>query len=100
MPDERVEWAEFVGAIAEIAEIGHEGVGRESRLLEDLNLDSLALAELVALLLVELEMGTLESDLVERDWKLVTVGELFDEYSRGVPPARREEYVIHTRYRQ
>jgi acyl carrier protein len=100
LSEERIDWEGFVDAICEVAAVDRERVGRGSRLLEDLDLDSFALAELVALLLVEFEVGTLESDLGERDWKLVTVGELFDEYRRGVPPARREEFVVHTRYRR
>jgi acyl carrier protein len=63
-------------------------------LIDDLGIDSLALSELVVFLLVDLQMTSLESDLGKRDWTMVKVGELFDEYARGQAPPARQQFVI------
>lgn len=56
--------------------------GEDPRLIEDLDLDSLAMAE--ALLVVEERFGLKpgRSDFLVRDWRGVTVSELFEELCR------------------
>lgn len=90
-------WEQFAAAIAEAAQVPVEKITPTSRLLEDLGLDSLALSELIVLLIVELEMTKLESELASREWDRVTVGELFEEYQQGERPPRGKEYVIRER---
>lgn len=80
---------EFAAVIAEVAQVPVERVQPSSRLLEDLSLDSLSLAELVCVLIVDLGMATVDDDVGERDWFGITVGELFGEYERGVATPRR-----------
>lgn len=67
-----------------------------SRLLADLDVDSLALSEVIVLLVIDFKMASLETNLSTREWELVTVGELFEEYQRGQPPPNREQFVLRT----
>jgi acyl carrier protein len=95
MADERwLEWVRFAEAIAEAANLPIETIEPGSRLLEDLGIDSLGLAEVICLLLVDFKMASLESDLSTRDWRLVTVGELYEEYQRGEALPPRERYTL------
>ena len=93
----KLRWEQFASAIAEAGEVSVETITPESRLLEDLGLDSLALSEVVVLLMVDFGMSALEKELASREWERVTVGELFDEYQRDERPARGKEYVIRER---
>lgn len=93
----KLQWREFAQAVAGAANVPAEAITAESRLLDDLGLDSLALSEVVVMLLVDLGMASLESGLGQRDWRHVTVGELFEEYRQGRPGAPREQFVIRQR---
>jgi acyl carrier protein len=92
-----LDWEAFARAVADVARVPAAQVGPETRLLEDLNLDSLALAELIVLLTVDLGMSKLEAELGTREWERVSLRQLFDEYQRGERPARGKQYVIRER---
>lgn len=92
--EEKLGWDEFAAAIGGAANIAGSAIDRRSRLLEDLGLDSLALAEVVVLLLVDFNMTRLGVELGKRNWTLVTVGELYDEYQWDEPPPHRKEFVM------
>ncbi len=95
--DQVLEWERFRAAIAEVADAPPDAVTLKSRLIEDLGVDSFGLAELVAVLLVDLAMSSLESDLVDREWERLTVGELFEEYLGQERPAGGPEFVMRRR---
>jgi acyl carrier protein len=65
-----------------------EDLAPSMRLDQDLALDSLALTEVVVLLIVDFDMETLAEELEQRDWRGVTLGDLYGEYRTG-QPARR-----------
>jgi acyl carrier protein len=100
MTESKMGWDEFAETVADIANVPRPSVQPASCVLEDLGLDSFALSELVAWLLIELDMATLESELADRDWSQVTVGELFTEYQDEQSPPLRERYMIRTRSQQ
>lgn len=54
------------------------------RLIADLGLDSLALAEVITALVLDFGMESLAADLDDRQWELVTLGELHEEQRTGV----------------
>lgn len=76
--DER--WEHFARAVAAAAQVRPEAISRTTRLEDDLGIDSLALAELVVMLIVDFEMETLADDFDQRNWSEVTVGALYEEY--------------------
>jgi acyl carrier protein len=76
-------WEHFAAAVAGIAQVQAQDIAPTTRLDNDLGLDSLALTELVVLLIVDFDMESLEDDLDDRDWAHVTVGALYDEYTSG-----------------
>jgi acyl carrier protein len=80
-----ITWEEFATEVAEIAQVAAAEVGPDTKVLEDLALDSLALAELGVVLVDKYDLGTLSSDLEARSWDNVTVRALYDEYLTGVP---------------
>jgi acyl carrier protein len=80
-------WETFAAAIASSAQVSVDRIGSGTRLTEDLGLDSLALTELVVLLIVEFDMTDLADDLEARNWAGVTVGALYSEYRRGLETA-------------
>jgi acyl carrier protein len=80
---------DFAVVIAEAAQVPIDRIESSSRLLEDLGIDSLSLAELVCVLIVDLGMASVDDDVGERDWFEITVGELFREYERGAATPRR-----------
>jgi hypothetical protein len=51
----------------------------------ELGLDSLAVAELAAFLISELEVESLGADLDRRDWRAVTPATLYAEYLAAAP---------------
>jgi acyl carrier protein len=79
-------WEEFAVAVASSAHVPVDTVERDTRLDHDLDLDSLALAELIVMLIVEFDMETLADDLEGRNWSAMTVGGLYEEY-RSTPGA-------------
>ena len=74
-----------VGAGAEVV----AAVDGDTRLIEDLGLDSLSLTELVVILIERHDMYSLSKTLEERSWEHVTARALYDEYLTGVPPSAR-----------
>lgn len=95
---EKLGWEAFVTVLARAANVSSEAIERRTRLADDLGLDSLAFAEVIVALLVDLDMESIEQDLGQRDWRDVTVGELFDEYQSGQGRARGEQFVMRTRW--
>ena len=75
----------FAAEVAAVAEIPSETIGEETRLIGDLNLDSLALTELVVMLIEKFDMSELGSGLDDRAWSKVTVRNLYDEFLTGQP---------------
>lgn len=73
-------WEAFRAEIATIAAADPATVAAEARLIEDLGLDSVALAELVGFLVGELGMTALDDELADRRWNDLTAGALYDEY--------------------
>jgi acyl carrier protein len=75
--------------VAKIADCPPDQVQEGSRLIEDVGLDSLSLAELVVILIEKYDMFSLSQTLEERSWEKVTVRSLYDEYLTGLPPRAR-----------
>jgi acyl carrier protein len=73
-------WTEFAGAVAGLAGVPAEHVTTDTRLVDDLGLDSLALAELVVTLVADFGIESLAQDFDERNWAAVTVGALYDDW--------------------
>jgi acyl carrier protein/RimJ/RimL family protein N-acetyltransferase len=80
-----VTWEEFVAEVAGIAEVPAADVQSGSRVLEDLALDSLALAELGVVLVDRYDTWSLSRELETRSWENVTVRDLYNEYLTGAP---------------
>lgn len=80
-----IPWEEFVREVAGIAEVSPDSVDEQSRILEDLGLDSLALAELGVVLVDKYDTYSLSRELETRRWDNVTVRALYDEYLTGAP---------------
>jgi hypothetical protein len=72
------DWDLFVGHLAEVAGVAPAAIGRGTRLVDDLNLDSLGLTEAVVILLADLELEELPGSLAAADWSALTVGEVYD----------------------
>jgi acyl carrier protein len=87
------DWGTFASYVAEIAGVEPSGVRREMRLVDDLNLDSLGVTELVVLLLADFELEGLSQRLVNADWTVVTVGDIYDEYSEGHRGTKRHFHM-------
>ena len=83
-----VEFDEFRAEIANVTDVPVDDVRAESRVLEDLALDSLALAELGVVLVDRFDTYSLSRDLETRRWDNVTVRDLYDEYLSGTPTRR------------
>ena len=74
-------WPEFAAAVAEVAGVAPATLSPDSRVVEDLGLDSLALVELI-LVLAEapaLMDPRLVARLEGRRWEQTSLGQLFDE---------------------
>jgi acyl carrier protein len=82
-----VSWEDFVAVIAEIAEADCDDVRPHVRLVEDLNLDSLALLEVIVGLVVDLGLEELSDEMQASTWRGVTVGDLYKEYVQRAPSA-------------
>lgn len=78
--DSRMTWEGFAEVVAECAGVAPGEVRRETRLVEDLNLDSLELAEILVELFVDHGLEGLPEDLQESTWNEVTAGELYEAY--------------------
>lgn len=85
-PSKEEAWREFAATIALAGDLDVCQVSASSKLVEDLNLDSLALFEVVVALLVDYELRELPQTLRDGDWSGVTVGIMFDLiYDRESP---------------
>jgi acyl carrier protein len=70
-------WEIFVSSIAEIAQVSPGEIRQESGLVDDLGLDSVALAEVVVLLVDDFDIAEVSTGVADGDWSTITVGELF-----------------------
>ncbi len=82
-----VSWERFVTEVATIALVPAADIHEKTRLLEDLALDSLALAELAVVLTDKYDLHSPSSDLNSRTWQDCTVRALYDELVTSAPPA-------------
>jgi hypothetical protein len=73
------EWQEFLRAIGELLPSSAAEYKPEMRLVEDLRLDSLALTELLVVVLETYNPPTLSRRLEDRPWDGVTLGMIFEE---------------------
>lgn len=80
MTEPRLSWEQFCSDLATIADAAADEIQRDTRLIADLALDSLALAEVVAMLVVDYDVRTLANSLEERDWTDAVAGDLYSEY--------------------
>jgi broad-specificity NMP kinase len=89
--ESEAEWHEFVDPLVEIFTGARAELKPESRLIEDLGVDSLALAELIIVLVERYDPASLSRRLDERAWEEVTLGMLFQECKASDPgvPSRR-----------
>jgi acyl carrier protein len=69
-----------VADVARVAETPPDGIARDTLLVADLALDSLALTEMITMLVSDYGMRTLVQTLEDRDWSDASVGKLYDEY--------------------
>jgi len=80
-----ITWPALVANIAEIGHVAPEAVVPSALLVDDLGLDSLALAELV-MALDQAGAGPALADGAEaRDWSTVTAGALLELATGGAP---------------
>jgi acyl carrier protein len=86
----------LITEIAELARVPPDVVAPDARLVEDVGLDSLALAELMAILIEEHGADALDEQLLERSWEDVTVSELFKTYLRRTSPPSRDGQPAHS----
>jgi acyl carrier protein len=75
-----LDWNELVGEVADFAQVPDQAIDRQTLLIEDLGLDSLALTELLITLIEEYEIDALSAELFARTWERVSIGELFEIY--------------------
>jgi acyl carrier protein len=71
-------WEDFATSIALVGLVSLDAVTPDARLIEDLDLDSLALTEVVVMLMTEYDLGT-RTELERREWRGVTVGALYEQ---------------------
>ena len=76
------EWQGLVARVAEVAGVEPSTVTAETRLIEDLGLDSLALTELLVAVISEHYLDDVAAELAERRWEGTTVAELCDDVYR------------------
>jgi acyl carrier protein len=70
-------WEIFVSSVAEIAGVDPGDIREDTRLINDLGLDSVALTEIVVVLVDDFDVPELSHELDEGAWAEVSVGELF-----------------------
>jgi acyl carrier protein len=71
---------EFCHLVAGLTDLQPEFVTPEATFVDDLGLDSITLANLLAQLIERHQLRRLDADLLERDWREVTVEELYSQY--------------------
>jgi acyl carrier protein len=89
MPDvdqDAAAWARLARVIADAADAAPADVSVSTRLVEDLNLDSLALLEVVVSLLVDFDVAELPAEFEKASWQGVTAGRVYDEVRTRRPP--------------
>ena len=84
-----LDWPAFADRVASHASPVQAEITRESRVVRDLGLDSLALAELIVTCVDELGMTLTLGSLGDVAWSEVSIGELHDCYTTGRPLERR-----------
>jgi acyl carrier protein len=75
-----MQWDDLVAEVVPFTELPEERIGRDTMLIEDLGLDSLALTELLIILIEEHGVDALSEELFARSWEQVTLAELFGVY--------------------
>lgn len=90
--ESEAEWQEFADALAEIFTDSRAELKPESRLIEDLGVDSLALAELIIVLIEKYDPARLSRRLDDRAWEEVTLGMLFQECKGSDPGIRSRRF--------
>jgi hypothetical protein len=78
---DRLDWASFVRLVAQATDTREELLAGGDVPIVQLPIDSLALAELVLVLILDLEMSALAEDLPARDWRGVTLRDVYTEYA-------------------
>lgn len=79
-------WAKLTREVAALAEVDERAL-HPATTVRELDLDSLALTELVVVLITELGMEHLSDDLESRDWSEVTLGSIYDEWQAQADPS-------------
>jgi len=82
-------WEQFRDKVAAIAEVAPAQVTESTRVVEDLGLDSLALTELVVMLIDDYGMTSLYAGLETKSWQDTAAGELLAESRQGTEAAGR-----------
>jgi acyl carrier protein len=78
-------WEAFAGEVAQAVFVPVESVRRETRLIEDLDADSLAVVELVIAMVDDYDL-TVPDGIDPARWKGITAGQLFDSVVQGSLP--------------
>lgn len=78
-------WEGFAATLGELTTVDATSIGREARLIEDLDIDSLGLIELVVAMVNEYSLA-IPNGLDARQWEGLTAGQLFDAVSAGALP--------------
>lgn len=73
-------WPDLTREVARFADVPADSIERDTRLIEDLGLDSLALTELLVTLIEAHDLDSLAEELVQRSWENVSAGELYELY--------------------
>ncbi len=87
-----MEWGDFAAAVAEIGSLPAEDVHPQARLIEDLRLDSFALAEVLTFLIVDFGMEEFSIEFAQSNWQGVTCVELYEAYLAQPSRAIRLEW--------
>ena len=80
------EWLSFTKRIAEVTRTPAELIRPDARVVEDLGLDSLALAELSVSLREAYETAEYQLQLESRRWEATTIGQLYEECTGSRAP--------------
>lgn len=81
------EWVDFARCIANVIEIPANEVRPDAKLMPDLGLDSIGLAELAVTLRETYESSDRRIDLEHWNWETVTVGQLFKDLTGSPAPS-------------
>ena len=79
-PQAAISWESLRSQVALIAQVPASDIDRNTRLVADLGLDSLAVTEVAVVLMEEFGTDALAEGLDEIEWETLTVGRLFDDY--------------------